>query len=361
MIVYVDSSDLACLDRLWQDDPGAFRHLVDMWHAAGCELGLSFHHAQELSQLADPSSIDRRIELVGHFDKVRFAGFGSLHAMELEIDCQLIGAATGSPPDFSYLTALFFPCGTADDFAELVDEVEPQAKELHGLLKSVAGASTVLGRGVRDLARIRDTDDGPWPSDAGSDFDWDSALETFLDVQTQAGSTRPEVSALEAILRAQIPYFKTEGSFRRGIEAMYGLKDIPIVDEVALENLEEVASYFAVAGSRAPDMGSITGVGTNLMMSLVPLLNPFDCPGMRLKLAVERARRRATPAESASDYVDEEHLPFIAYADIALVDKRTLHHSRSSVGSGVSDLPESAVSHLRRGGTIDRLMAIIEE
>ena len=163
----------------------------------------------------------------------------------------------------------------------------------------------------------------------------------------------------EVLLRKQIPFFKAEGSYRRGIQAMYGLKGIQIVDHVAIENFEEVAAYFAVARSRATEMAANLGLDSAVLQAFVPNLNPFDAPGMRLKLAVERARRTATPAEKASDYIDEEHLPFVAYCDVAFVDKRTHHHANTLVGSDVGDLPATSVTHLHKGGAVERVLRVI--
>ncbi len=57
MIVYLDSADLARLDRLAQAKPAQFADFIAKWDQAGCELGLSFHNSQEIAQLSDADRI----------------------------------------------------------------------------------------------------------------------------------------------------------------------------------------------------------------------------------------------------------------------------------------------------------------
>ena len=94
MLVYLDNSDLAWLERLARREPSEFQSFAADWQQQGCELALSFHQAQETAQLADPLSIKARLEIIECLGVLRFAGTGAIGAMDLEAEVRALEMET---------------------------------------------------------------------------------------------------------------------------------------------------------------------------------------------------------------------------------------------------------------------------
>jgi len=110
------------------------------WDAAGCDLALTLHHAQEVAQLADNSSRKRRIDLIREFPRVRYEKGGSHKIVYLETLVQVQARLTGIAPDYNGVIreALFLENGVAG--------VEETVLELGEPLRMMEGAQQLTAQ-----------------------------------------------------------------------------------------------------------------------------------------------------------------------------------------------------------------------
>lgn len=78
MLVYLDPSNFAHLELLRDRNPEALTHFLQRWKERDLRLALSLHHAQEVAQLADDVSRNRRLDVIRLFPKIRYAPIGSV-------------------------------------------------------------------------------------------------------------------------------------------------------------------------------------------------------------------------------------------------------------------------------------------
>jgi hypothetical protein len=86
MLVYLDTSHLNMLEHLHLADPIHFACFIERWVAGEYILALSLNHAQELAQLGDETSRQRRRDVIGQFprDLIRFSSRGSAGLLDIK-------------------------------------------------------------------------------------------------------------------------------------------------------------------------------------------------------------------------------------------------------------------------------------
>jgi hypothetical protein len=85
-------------------------------------------------------------------------------------------------------------------------------------------------------------------------------------------------------------------------------------------------------------------------------MNPYECPGWNLWMAISRGLRSASKSEEASDPVDWEHAFHLPYVDLAFVDKRIMGHIRDQSRRREYRLTPAAVSHIRYASDLKAVM-----
>lgn len=362
VLVYFDNADFVWMERLQATDPDRWAEFLQRWHDGPFRLALSFHHAQEFGQMVDAASIDRRIDLLRSFEpRTCFGNIGSLRAMELEIAVQFDELAWGESARANSLRDCMFPPAGIDNFEQVIREAEREIKRVRGLLEACAETANWSDRTNRELVDKLRTRGQRWPRPPGEDFDWDRAWELFRRSWEHDGLGHDERTRIERLFRPWFDHAKREGSSRRGSEAVLGLKGIPGVGEFADENLAELGMFYGRARAAAIELADMMGIPRHFFAGVITELDPFRCPGMRLKLAVQRARGRARKPQEPGDDIDEEHLMFVPYVDLAFVDKRTLDYARRETGEGRQKLPQGSLAMMRRGGSLERVSSALLE
>src|SRR5215813_8652087 len=97
MLVYLDTSHLDMLERLRRSDPEHFACFIEQWTAQEYVITLSLNHAQELAQLADEASRQRRLDMIGQFprDHICFSHRGSVELLDVELVVEIQAFAGG--------------------------------------------------------------------------------------------------------------------------------------------------------------------------------------------------------------------------------------------------------------------------
>ena len=313
MLVYLDSAQLAWLERASAVEQEAF---FSVWCSCNCELALSFHHLQEIGQLSDRSSLDRRLQVLGRFSTIRGGVSTSDLVTRFEIQLQL-HSLLGFKVNISRsaLDTLFPPTDLSALTAELAT-IQPVFKYMQGLFEMEADAQNLSKQAARgaQLNPRRKVD--------LSQIDESKMNELFAEASV---GLPPGV---EAMMRHSLMVVRTaieeQGTLRKALETLFNLRGTLICSSLHDADLSAVSVFFSTAREEVAAVIEKLEPEYSATDQLVSQLNPYDAPGFALQLAVQRARRTHPKPEEAGNQIDTDHISFAPYVDLLFVDKRTL-------------------------------------
>src|SRR6185503_15704904 len=350
MLVYLDSGDIANLERLAARDPNAFAGFIEAWVARSCTLALSLHHAQEISQLADDASRECRLALLSRFPDIRYEWGGSYQVARLEALAQLIARLEGTQADYVRdVGSRLFQQQGLEPLAETVSEEGPR---LRALQAEQVATSAIRGdtRGVKlphsyrkqalnkvDLSHIASISSRALAMDGLTAF-------------THAAAA-PTVAAINAHL-ASAP------NVRVAFERAYELEGLDVIRSVDDEDIHRVATFFSVAREVASECATELGADAAIALRA---LNPYECPGVCVEMAVSRAQDLSAQAADASDEPDRAHMSYLPYVDAMFADRRTVGFLEQSARSGkAGPLLATQSRRLARSSDLSRFFEVLD-
>jgi len=349
MLVYLDSGDIANLERLLTRDPEAFAAFLESWTARSCALALSLHHAQEISQLSDDASRERRLAVLARFPDIRYEPGGSYKVVRLEALTQLFARLDGIQADYLHNVGprLFQERGL-DALATTVREEGPKLRRLQA---EQLATSTIRGdtRGLKIphsyRKQTRDKVDLKQVS---------SVSARTLAVHDLTPLTRAVASP---ILDAINAHLASAPNVRVAFERAYGLEGLDVIHSVDDEDIHRVATFFSVAREVAAEYAGEIGADT---APAVSALDPYECPGVCVEMSVSRAQDTSSQAPDPSDEPDRAHMTFLPYVDAMFADRRTVGFLEQSARSSKRSILLSAQSRLARSSEPVRLLEAID-
>jgi len=350
VLVYLDTAHLDWVERVLLSSPVDARRLFERWKDSGYELAVSYHHVEECAQLASDASINRRLAIFWEFPGVWYAQPGSGVVRAREIEAQLLHLSGGTPTaDYTRVRAILFR------------RVKPEA-----LQRDIFGALARLrkGRVLHEAAAALDNEVKPFADVLrASGFKPRAMRNSTFTVEMAkqwigcVRNVRPPPSldffggVEDSVMRAA-----TEGvSVRGAAERFYSLTGVDAVRIAPDSDLGELSVFFFLARQVAKEMEQARGMSTGAFSALAPRVNPYECPGFRLRLALLRARRAAPKTAEPGDMIDADHLVYAAHVDLAAVDKRTFNFLRQEARRRSVLLPETAVGHIRKSSSLNDL------
>jgi hypothetical protein len=164
MLVYLDTSHLAQLERVSVAEPHRAKAFLEAWHDQRCELAFSHHHAQETAQLADVGAIRRRLAVVEEFNTIKVALKGSYGVIEWEITEQMMSAYQQRAADYSQLRDAIFSPSTVPEVKRLVFDARPQFLRLRQAL-GIGAEGDNLFKGLRSFLETQSSAEPEAPGD----------------------------------------------------------------------------------------------------------------------------------------------------------------------------------------------------
>ena len=343
-LVYLDTSQLAWLDAASEAARGEF---FAQWNGLGCTLALSFHHAQEVAQLADVASFDRRLGIIKRFQKLAFSFRGSASLTEIEIRAAL-RSLLGNPPLRGELSQLVFPPSDSATFAATVRE----ARAAFGKLRKTTEAAAQVDDQMRDLRRGLFGDREP-KKFKNQPFAGIKVFDLF-----------PPLSQVRAVIRGTVGAPESPGQgFRNAREALledFGLDGIPAVGKTPDADLSRLSYFFFQAREQTIEIGRESGRAQGPLLEVVRRLDPYACPGFSLMLALRRQRLMSEGPAEPGHRVDEDHLGYAPYVEMAFVDKETLHLVRQARLQHPELIPADALGRLTSSPNLPDVLHAIE-
>lgn len=356
MLVYIDTSHLDMLERLRRADPARFTCFIERWTARGCVLVLSLHHAQELTQLADETSRQRRLDVIGQFprDRIRFSHRGAAGLLDVELVVEILVLAGGGRRPLEEIQQSLFG-GTLDDFTTMVAEnVETFHKGFAGRTAIATGLNE-LATIRRDMETLRVTANLPKGDLANPNFDWEQMCQLMESMLPKDAEDTSAGFVLITFVRRMNDLVKRHKNVRHAFEELYGLKGMEVTAALRSTDLPAASVFFSSAREQIKQIAEDFNIPLPFFLALLPKLNPYKTPGYSLGIAINRAQQLSGNRAEAGDRVDDDHITFAPYVDLIFVDKRTF----AFLYQELRDRPELLVAprdgRVRFAGTVDTL------
>ena len=344
MLVYLDSAHLALLDRAPTSERDLF---LSAWRSCNCELALSLHHLQEIAQLSDAASAERRLQVLKLFPSVRCKPAGVDLVLRLEIQLQLYRLLGLSPDVRRSATETLFPQAGYNEIRAATIDFQPLFKHMRIAHQMGANASNTSKRAVQaaKAGNLRRKVDPATLGFLGADEMFEEAL----------ASAPPDVRVTMRQVFDQVRNgIQNHGNIRRALENIYGIASVEFIDEIVDDDLAAVSVFFASARSEIPAVFGRVGADPSDSERLVQRMDPYAAPGFSLQLAVQRARKRHPMPDKPGDEIDVAHVGFAPYVDLLLVDKRTFGFAVQEARDNPKRLASDRLNTIRQAGTLQQ-------
>jgi hypothetical protein len=362
MLVYLDTAHFAYLADT--ADSGTAQAFFDTWERAECALAFSIPHLKELAQLGDPVSRERRVASLERFAQIRFSPEVSVQLMVEEIKHQYEARSLGQISDARALRDRLFPRSDVREIRAILSylsEVVPKIRTLNEQHTGYVNASREMKPFVDELLQI--IRGKPWPDELPPEVvrlareDLEAAREKVQ---------HPELAPLKAIYD-RVKRKRGRGAFLpdRLYEAAPSLGYLKLLDEPGIarrqfpeNDLAHAAGFYRMTIEELEIERQESSFLTTPWSIVTNEMDPYECPGWNLWIAISRGLRSASKTAEPSDPVDWEHAFHLPYVDLAFVDKRIMGHLHDQSRRPGFRLSPDAVSHIRRAPD---LHAVIRE
>jgi hypothetical protein len=341
MLVYLDTGDLANLQKLSEAGAASWLDFLDDWRRNGLQLALSLHHLQEIAQLASEESRKARLNFISLFPDIVYSEAGSAHVVHAETTAQLLAVGSGSTPDYTQAVGagLFKPTS-----AKAIEDLSVATVEAFQAIRiplTMASEAENLGRGTRPTPLSKITAD---KIDAG-------AIPGLVDTAIRLHGMDPAWRDFAIDLTTQIAALGVQhGNMRLGLAAAFGLAQQRCLAEVPDADLARFGTVVSwVREEGVPDV-----------QPFITQLNPYDCPALRLVFALERAQAANTRPAPVSNEIDSDHLHFAPYVGAMTVDKRTLAYLAQEAHRSPRLLPAGSLASLIKSAPPGPLMIALK-
>lgn len=355
MLVYLDTAHLDWIERLVFDGPPAdARRFFGRWRDEGYQLAIAYPHVEEFAQLATDASINRRLAVLWEFRDVWYAQRGSGEVSLAEVQVQLRQLSGEPAPSYRWLRGILFdrvkPEVIARDLFEARDQLR-RGRPIHETAAGLDNMNTLFAAAVHAA--------GITPRLSRNSPFTPTMARRLIEHVRNLPPLPPAVQTLDLFegLEDIVTRAADERvSVREATERYHKLNGVAVMNVAPDMDLADLAVFFCMARQFAAEMDRLLGDCDGRFATLVPQVNPYDCPGSRLRLALLRARRSSSNYAKPGDMIDADHLAYAAHVDRAFVDKRTLHFLQQEARKRNSSLlPPTAIDHIRKSSSLKDL------
>jgi hypothetical protein len=349
MLIYLDSGHLAWLARA---DALARDRFMRAWRDAKCELAVSWSHIMEMGQLDSPGDVRTRAEVLDCFPVVRAASGSSVDIARWEIRNQLLSITKQPPHGTDQFRAMFLP---------VIDGVEVQEAAVRGhwIFQQMRAAFRQGAEAERLGKQVHRVPTDARLTQVPTDEQLREVKGYFLSQFEQDSPIREQALRMFDSVASRI---QEGGPVRDVLVQVYGLEGLTAFPRIPDEDLSWVHVFMnrvreeaALLLMEAPEIGQSPG-------RIASQFDPYASPGIRLRLAVNRARKSHPKDPEPGDQVDEDHVMFAPYVDLLCTDKRvhTFLSQESKRSHGLLSFED--VRNVRRAKSLDDVMTqIVDE
>jgi hypothetical protein len=324
-LVYLDTSNLARLTKVKENDPERFEWFLTRWKRRNYVLALSDSHFFEILRHGDPKERNNRFRIIDRFLPARFEN--SLTEKEVTLALYLKGVVTNISNPINFFSEKIFSPEALFKYTSLDT---PEVRDIHDLIYEsfeIIWASRNNPPTEKKPQKLRLSD---IPDDAISTINLEEVrgwlkleIEKNIVNDTQRYSSIPS----EFIANGNNYSFTLIDTFFTRCKEI-GLKsalaefiEVDINDRKIqtseLSNLIKNFKFKKIVEHTIRDEFEIEGERD--LKYFVSKINLRDCPGTWLKSQVERKLRRSRNLK-ASNEKDIEHLGHLPYVDFFFAD-----------------------------------------
>lgn len=319
MLVYLDTAQLAELERAKRTGLRVAEEFFAVWRDTGCVLALSRTHAEEIAPLQD-RSFGIRLGLLSEFPQIAFADANHDLVSELEVRAQTVGRFYPELEDpYATIRDELFPFCTPESFWEFTLRLRPfvlEARRERAEQAAFENRELALQQKLREVAGKRPK----LPALTEVDPAILALVEEDHRRRMPGFHQSPFRRAANERLRANLG---RKLSRRQALLCVHGLEDLSAAERAPDEDLSMLA-WLRDLGERLVFRWCILEgfpqEGTRLALNA---FDPYLAPGISVGRAVYRGWRRSNNKRKPSDHADGEHVLSAAHTDLAFVDSRT--------------------------------------
>ena len=126
------------------------------------------------------------------------------------------------------------------------------------------------------------------------------------------------------------------------------------------EDIGFTGKFFETALSFAGITTELKGQRVVTMWEVITELDPYECPGYSLAMAVERARHLSELHSEPGSIVDMQHVMLMPYVDVAFVDRRTFEFLQAGTRREKRPIPKARITNICKQHSLDSLRVEIE-
>ncbi len=356
MLIYLDTSHLHMLERLRSFDPGHFTCFIEQWIAMEYVVALSLNHVQELAQLADETSRQRRLDVIRQFpsEHIRFSNRGSVELLDVELVVEIHALLSGRRKPIEDIQRMVF-AQTFDEFTTIVKENVEASHRGFAARKTLVAGFNELAKVGRDIEELRVANNLPRVDLTDPNIDWEQMSRLIESTLPKNVEDTPSGHILIGFIRQMNDLVKNHKNIRKAFEELYGLKGMEVTPTLRPTDLIVANVFFSSAREKVKQIAEARDIPLPFLMALLPKLNPYKMPGYSLGIAINRARQLSGNRAETGDQVDDCHIAFAPYVDALFVDRRTF----AFLNQEFRDRPELLVptpdGRVRFAGTVDKL------
>lgn len=345
MLIYLDSAQFAWLERATAEKREAFRKTC---LRASVEIVVSLEHLIEIGQLGTLDSALARTKILSSFPCLRSSGESSAEVVRWEIQQQLAASIGRRVKTRQSLQDRIFPrCS----FRELERAVADQFPVFQAMQRAFEEAShaEALGKAARTQA----------PASLRAPLQVTAAQAASARALLMSEATDPQMCVqLESLFDVALAHVQGR-TMREALLSMFGLSDLAAASRAPESDLTSIAAYLPTAEEVA---AAILGpdAPAEERHSLARAFDPYECRGIRLRLAANRARRPHPGVPVASDQLDESHVIFAPYVDLMFVDKRTRSFLQQEARKSSALCYQSDLENIVVPRTLEQVMDVID-
>lgn len=360
MLIYLDTSHLDMLERLRRSDPAHFACFIEQWTARKYVIAISLNHAQELAQLADETSRQRRLNVIEQFprDHIRFSRGGSTELLDVELFMEICVLAGGRRKPVEEIQRLLF-AQTLDDFTTIVVENIEAFNRGFAKRRILASGLNELAQMGRERETLRAEYNLPKSDLTDPNVDWEQLGRLMESTLPKNVDDTHSGRMLLGFIRQMNDLVKTHKNSREASEELYGLGGMEVTPTLRPMDLPAAHVFFSSAREKVKQIAEALSIPLPFLMALLLKLNPYKMPGHSLGIAVNRARQLSATRAETGDQVDDSHITFAPYVDALFVDRRTFAFLRQELRDRPKHLVPPPDGRVRFAGTVDQLEQVL--
>jgi hypothetical protein len=290
MLVYLDTSHFAMLEHLGLADSARLARFIERWAARGCILVLSLNHAQELAQLADEASRQRRLDVIGQFprDRIRFSHQGSAGLLDLELVVEIHALVGGGWMSREEIQRSLFG-RTFDDFTTMVAENVEAFHRGFAARSTLAAGQNELAKVWRDWETLRGAYNVPKGDLTDPNVDWERVARVVESLLPTGTGDTPADRVWIKFTQKMNDLVKKHKNVRGAFKELYGLRGMEVTPVLHPKDLPAASLLFSSAREKIKQIAEASNIPLPLVTALLPNLNPYKMPGYSLGIATNRA------------------------------------------------------------------------